>query len=111
MASPSEIAWEDCLVPPRKDREVERAFRQKFGAVPPSAPYFANSPWVAYSFADANYRAAQLVDLDLELADLIFLAVSQDNSCRFCYAFQRSLLRILGFDETRIRRVARPRPR
>jgi AhpD family alkylhydroperoxidase len=53
----------------------------------------------------ANYRGGLLVALAPELADLVFLAVSQDNSCRFCYAAVRSTLRILGFDEARIRRA------
>ena len=105
MANLADIEWEECLVPPRKDAEVEREFRRSFGAVPPSIPYLANSPWLVRAQARCNYRSGQLVHIDCDLADLIFLAVSQDNSCRFCYAAQRSALRILGFDAERILRV------
>jgi AhpD family alkylhydroperoxidase len=99
------VEWSDGIVPPRRDPEIERAFRQAFGLVPPSTGYYANCPWLAFSMANANYRSGQLVALAPELADLVFLAVSQDNSCRFCYAAVRSTLRILGFDEARIRRT------
>jgi AhpD family alkylhydroperoxidase len=105
MAELAEMEWEDCLIPPRRDAELERYFKAHYGVVPPSVSFLSHSPWLVRAQAHTNYRRGQLVDLDPELADLIFLAVSQDNSCRFCYAAQRSALKILGFDEERIRRV------
>jgi alkylhydroperoxidase family enzyme len=36
---------------------------------------------------------------------MIALVVSQDNSCRYCYTATRSIMRILGFSEARIRRL------
>jgi AhpD family alkylhydroperoxidase len=105
MSQLASVEWDECLVPPRKDPALEREVRKVFGTVPPSVPYHANSPWLVRSLMLGNYRAGGLVHLDLHLADLIFLAVSQDASCRYCYAAQRAALRILGFDEERIRRV------
>jgi AhpD family alkylhydroperoxidase len=45
------------------------------------------------------------MQLDLRLADLISLVVSQENSCRYCYAAVRALLRIQGMSESRIQRL------
>lgn len=105
MSELAQVEWDDCLVPPRKDPELEREVRKSFGRVPPSVPYHANSPWLVRVLIVGNHRSDVLVHLDLELADLIFLAVSQDSSCRYCYAAQRVALRVLGFDEERIRGI------
>ncbi len=105
MTSFQDIEWEACLLEPAQDSELERELRKKFRFVPPSIPLFAPCPWLARSLVHGSYRKNQLVHTDLALADLIFLAVSQDNSCRYCYGAQRALLRILGFDEERIRRL------
>ena len=93
----------ECLVPPRRD--PERLARRTFGVVPTAIRYHAHSPWLVRHVVLANHRAGGLAHLDPTLADLVFLAVSQDNSCRYCYEAQRAVLRILGFDEQRIRRV------
>lgn len=54
---------------------------------------------------DLHPEFALLVHLDLQLGDLIQLVVSQENSCRYCYAAVRSLLRIQGMSEARIQRI------
>ena len=105
MASMQDVEWEACLVPPRKDPELEREFRKTWGTVPPVARYLTHSPWLARILVRGTFRHGQLVHIDIRLAELIFLAVSQDNSCRYCFAAQRGSLRIQGFDEERIRRV------
>ena len=105
MAEIEQMEWGDSLVPPRKDAELKREFKRNYGIVTPAFPYFAHSPWLVRAQSHGNYRAGQLAYIALDLADLIFLAVSQDNSCRFCYVAQRSVLRILGFDDERIRRT------
>jgi len=46
-----------------------------------------------------------LTCLDPEFVELVALVVSQDNSCRYCYAATRSMLKILGFPDERIRRL------
>ena len=68
-------------------------------------PYFAASPWIVHSLvAISNYRV-RLVYVDFALADVVGLVVSQDNSCRFCYATQRMLMRLQGLSEARIRQL------
>ncbi len=105
MASLESVEWEECLLEPRRDPELEREARRTLGFVPPALSLFSPCPWLARNFVHGGFRWGRLIHVDLALADLIFLAVSQDNSCRYCYAVQRTLFRILGFDEERIRRV------
>ena len=105
MSSMQDVEWEACLIPPRKDPEFEREIRKTWGTVPPVARFLTHSPWIARSLLRGNFRHGQLVHIDIRLAELVFLAVSQDNSCRYCYASQRAALRIQGFDEERILRV------
>jgi AhpD family alkylhydroperoxidase len=45
------------------------------------------------------------IRIDSNLADLVGLVVSQDNSCRFCFGVMRALLRTLGLPESRIREL------
>ena len=105
MATLENVAWDECLLEPRRDAELERDARRAFSVPNSLIRLYSACPWLARSLITGNYRNGQLVHIDLDLADLIFLAVSQDNSCRYCYAAQRAAFRILGFDEERIRRV------
>jgi len=105
MAMLQNVEWDECLLEPRPDAELERDARKVFGVPYSLIRFYTPCPWLARSLINTNYRNGQLVHIDLGLADLIFLAVSQDNSCRYCYASQRTAFRILGFDEERIRRV------
>lgn len=105
MAALQGVEWDACLLEARPAPELERDARKAFGVPYPLIRFYAPCPWLARSFIETNYRNGQLVHIDSRLADLIFLAVSQDNSCRYCYASQRIALRVLGFDDARIRRV------
>ena len=104
MASIQEAEGPECPIEPRPDPELEREARKKLGIVSPALPYYTSVPWVA-RFTMFNRNDAVLVHTGLELNDLIFLAVSQDNSCHFCYSAQRSFLRLLGYPEDRIQRL------
>lgn len=99
------IEWEDCFLEPRQDADLEREVRLANGFVLPTSRLFYHSPWLTRTLLCRSYRRDQLVHIDLDLAELIFLAVSQESSCRFCYTGTRGLLRILGLDEQRIQRV------
>ncbi len=105
MATLQNVEWEGCLLEPRRDAELERDARKAFGVPFPLIRYYSPCPWLARAIIDDNYHHGQLVHIDLGLADLIFLAVSRDNSCRYCYAAQRTAFRVLGFDDERIRRI------
>ena len=105
MSTLETVEWDACLVDPRRDPELERQVRRALGGVPHAVRYLAACPWLVGSFIRSATTPFQLVHVDPELHDLIWLAVSQDNSCRYCYASQRAMMRILGFPMDRIRRL------
>jgi alkylhydroperoxidase family enzyme len=96
MTTMQEVEWEDCLLEPRRDPDLEQEVRKRFGVVPPSLPYLTPCPWLARTYL-INLDDSKLVHLSFELSDLVFLAVSQDNSCRYCYNAQRAMLRLQGY--------------
>lgn len=100
-----DIEWEACLLEPQRDPTLERYVRQEIGRVPPIVHYFEGCPWIVRSLMAVNQYRVRLVHVSFALADLIGLVVSQDNSCRFCYATQRVLLRAQGLRERRIREI------
>ena len=100
-----DIEWEACLLEPTRDPALERFVRQEMGGVPPIVPYFEVCPWVVRSLMAINQYRVRLVHVSFALADLIGLVVSQENSCRFCYATQRVLLRAQGLPERRVRQL------
>jgi AhpD family alkylhydroperoxidase len=107
VSSLRDVPWGECLLEPVADPEIERRIRAAAGGERMGATlrHFVAAPWVAEALHRLNRRVMTRVHLDHDLSDLAGLAVSQDNSCRYCYAAQRALLRILGFSESRIRRV------
>jgi len=106
MASALErVAWEACLIDPRRDRALESYARRKMGMPVPSVRYFASVPWLARAVVDLHPEYGLLMHLDQNLADVLTLIVSQENSCRFCYAAQRALLWVQGMSEARTQRV------
>jgi AhpD family alkylhydroperoxidase len=106
MASALEhVAWETCLVDPHPDRALEAYARQKTGIPVPSIRYFTPVPWLARALIDLHPEYGLLLHLDQKVADMLTLIVSQENSCRFCYAVQRMLLWGQGMSEARIQRL------
>jgi alkylhydroperoxidase family enzyme len=100
-----DVEWEACLLEPHRDRALERQVRRELGGLPFGVPYFAASPWIVHSLVAMSSHRVRLVYVDLALADVVGLVVSQDNSCRFCYATQRMLMRLQGLSEARIRQL------
>jgi AhpD family alkylhydroperoxidase len=106
MASALEhVSWETCLIEPRPDRALEAYARRKVGVPVPSLRYFASVPWLARAVVDLHPELGLLMHLDQSVADLLTLVVSQENSCRFCYAVMRMLLRAQGMSDARIERM------
>ncbi len=98
-----DIEWLDPLVERERSRELEAYARQKLGIAPRTAGFFAACPWVMR--ADIDLATTERVHLDNELTGLVALVVSRDNSCRFCFAASRMLLRLTGMPEDRIRKL------
>lgn len=101
-----DVAWESALVEPRRERELERRVRRKLGRVPDWVGYLAPCPWLVDALLDGLLLFdARLLHLDLAFGELAFLVVSHDNSCRYCYAETRTMLRVLGVPLQRIERM------
>ncbi len=96
-----EIEWErPPLVEPIPDAEIERWARESGAPRIYPLRYFTRCPWLARSMV--RLGALELAHLGHELADVAVLVVSRDNSCRFCYAGARVLLRVNGMSEASI---------
>ena len=100
-----DVVNEECLLERRPDPDQERLVRRAVGVSPPSLAYFSACPWIARSFVATRYTNRQLVHIDFDLADRVFLTVSQDNSCSYCYQAQRLGMRLLGIPEAQIQRM------
>jgi alkylhydroperoxidase family enzyme len=103
MAVLDAVEWEPCLLEPVQNRDLERTLRRAIGVVPPAARYFLDAPWLVRAFATINQ--VPLLHLSTEMAEMVELVVSQDNSCRYCYTATRNVMKIIGFPEARIRRL------
>lgn len=89
-----DVEWEESIVEPVPDLELERWARSESGYSNPDLRYLVPCPWLAR--ASVRLTAMPLAHLDHDQADLVALVVSRDNSCRLCYAQARNLLRIAG---------------
>lgn len=105
MSTMNRVAWESCILERRRDRSLESYARQRMGFPHPSVGYFVPVPWLARAVADLHPELGLLMHLEQSLADLIVLVVSQENSCRFCYAAVRALLWSQGMSRARIERM------
>lgn len=105
MSAMEEIEWEECWRERGHDPELERHLRSSLGFVPPPALYFFDCPWIPRSFAEIGYLQGNFRHVGWELYEKLNLVVSQENSCRFCFAAYRFLLRVTGVPEDRIRRL------
>jgi AhpD family alkylhydroperoxidase len=103
MASPLlTVPWDQCLLEPAIDRQAEAALRRETGMAPRWIRYFQSSPWVPRAALRMEVDNKLLVHLDFPTMDLIALAVSRENACRFCYSVTRMQLRIFGMSEARM---------
>jgi len=100
-----QVEWESCLVEPSPDPALQAYARRRQGIPHPMITYFASVPWMARAIIDMHPEYGLLMHLDQTVADLIVLVVSQENSCRFCYAATRGLLWAQGMSWARIQRI------
>ena len=99
-----EIAWEEPLLNPRAAAATSGLTLSERIAQRISGGYggFAAAPWIPIHGPALNRAMFTRVHFDHVLADLVGLVVSQDNSCRYCFAAQRMLMSVLGFPQERI---------
>jgi alkylhydroperoxidase family enzyme len=99
------VSWENCLIDPHRDRVLESYARRKMGVPLTALRYFTQVPWLARAFIDLHPEVGLLKHLDLHQSDILTLVISQENSCRFCYAAVRMVLWAQGMSEARIQRI------
>lgn len=99
-----DVEWSDPILQAQADPELE-AIARRGGRVGEAAACYAPVRWAYLGNVRLSQRLLNRVALDHDLADLAELVVSQDNSCRYCYALQRALLRGVGFTEERIQKL------
>lgn len=99
------VAWESCVVELSRDRALEAYARRRQGIPNPAIGYFAPVPWLARALVDLHSEYGLLMRLDQDAADLVVLGVSQENSCRFCYAGVRALLWAQGMSRARVQHI------
>ncbi len=105
MSGMMELEWEDAFIPRRPNPELSKEYRKAYGNSLPGLDYFTDCDWLARALLTVNLNDGLLVYTDLDFSELIWLVVSQENSCRFCYAAHRSFLQLLGYGDERIRRL------
>jgi len=96
-----EIEWLDPLVEGQRNRDLERYVKQEAGVVPPHTRFFGACPWIMRADIDLDVSCANVNDL----AQLIYLTVSRDNSCRFCYGATRMFMRMGGMHDPQIEKL------
>ena len=102
MTGMREIEWEDCLLEPQRDAELELRFAQMTHRPPGTMRYFSGVSWIGEAMIVLSLQLETRLNLEADLCDMIGLIVSQDNSCRYCFGATRAFLRILGMPESRI---------
>jgi alkylhydroperoxidase family enzyme len=95
------VEWLDPLVAREQNRELEAYAKQVSGSVPPHTPYFGACPWILRADLTLDTACAEIGDL----SDRIYLVVSRDNSCRFCYGASRMFMRMHGMSKAQIEQV------
>jgi alkylhydroperoxidase family enzyme len=109
MTTPATLAtmeWEAALLPPGPVPAPLRAeVRRSTGAMPAWVARVAPVPWLVRGLLRLESKALGFIPP--RLCDLIILVVSQDNSCRYCFGIQRTILSVLGYGEAEIERLER----
>jgi len=97
-----DVEWGSCLLERRPGTTLESQIRAETRRVTGGVMYLTAVPWVARTAAVLNNRLLTRALVDHDLADLIGLVVSQDASCRYCFAATRALLLVLGYSPQRV---------
>lgn len=105
MTQLHKVEWEACFIEPIHDPDIEQYVRGELGGLPAGVRYYAHVPWMARAAGRMNWLAGELVHVSAPLSEKIALAVTQNNSCRYCFSSMRVILRMMGLPEAHIRRL------
>lgn len=101
----AQMPWESCLLEPVRDREVETWLKREVGIAPGWTRYLWASRWFTKAMIRIQFDQRLVPALGNNLALRVLLVVSQENSCRYCYAMLRMMLRLFGLNETRMQEL------
>ncbi len=101
----NEIEWGAPLLPPVVVPEWEAEAKSRYAGSSDYLRRVAPLPWLRR--VCAGWQLCPITALPVRLADLAFLVVSQENSCRYCYGAARAHMRILGYSERVIGHIER----
>ncbi len=102
MALVRDVEWEACLLEPRSNTEVEKRFKKATGQPGALVSYFTTSDWIGDALIELSLQSFHRVHIEQDLRDMACMMVSQDNSCRYCFAATRAVLRVTGMSQKRI---------
>jgi alkylhydroperoxidase family enzyme len=101
----SQIEWDSALTAPRSDPDFAERFLRATGRPPVAYRYMTGVPWLLDALTELSVELERRVALDADLADLVGLVVSQDNSCRYCFATIRFFMLVLGTPSDKLERL------
>ena len=99
MSAVQEIEWGECLVERTTDSSVEEEFRAEGGVILAHTVLLHGAALVRRALRYGTLNQGTLLHMDLEMAKRVTMIVSQDQSCRYCYATMRAAMRFLGMNE------------
>ena len=99
-----EIEWSPPLNAPLVIPEWEKEAKV-YGGASDYTRRLAAIPWLRRTAAE--WMLYPINAVPTRLADLIFLVVAQENSCRYCYGVARAHMRILGYSDRAISQIER----
>ena len=96
-----EIEWGAPVVPPQPVPEMKKRVHQRLGGYYPKLFEIMDCvPWTIE--AELFSFLAKTVYIEPSLANIVSLAASQSNSCRYCYGTVRAVMQLHGFTEAQI---------
>jgi AhpD family alkylhydroperoxidase len=100
------VEWEPCMLQPQPVEAITRDVRRAIGGFTPGfLDYYTPCPWLARQFAYWPSTNIPTFATPPRLVEMLSLVVAQDNSCRYCYAATRVMLRALGMSDESIRAI------
>jgi alkylhydroperoxidase family enzyme len=100
-----DVEWLPPLLEKHRDRERLARLEARAGRPQGTLAYFVASDWVPETNSELNVALFTRTHLDHGLADFVGLAISRDNSCRYCFAASRTLLIMVGYPREAITRL------
>ncbi len=105
MTTIRDVEWLPPLLELHRDPARLARIKLQAGSVDEPLRYFLASDWLPEAAAELNIALISRTYLDHELADLVGLSVSQENSCRYCFAATRTMLLMVGYPREHIIRL------